>query len=78
MTPREAAIEGFLQGGAWKGARRLPFAHDASFRRYFRLAGGPRPALLMDGHGAGSRATSTGWAFPRRRSTRPTRRRGCS
>ena len=48
MTPREAVIEGFLQGGAWKGAQRLPFAHDASFRRYFRLDGGPRPALLMD------------------------------
>ncbi len=48
MTPREAAIEMFLSGGAWKGAQRRPFAHDASFRRYFRLAGGPKPALLMD------------------------------
>ena len=48
MTPREAAIETFLSSGAWKGAQRLPFAHDASFRRYFRLTGGPRPALLMD------------------------------
>ncbi len=48
MTPREAAIEQFLSAGAWKGAQRRPFAHDASFRRYFRLAGGPKPALLMD------------------------------
>lgn len=48
MTPREAAIEMFLSCGAWKGAQRRPFAHDASFRRYFRLIGGPRPALLMD------------------------------
>jgi aminoglycoside/choline kinase family phosphotransferase len=48
MTPREAAIELFLSEGAWKSAQRRPFAHDASFRRYFRLSGGPRPALLMD------------------------------
>jgi aminoglycoside/choline kinase family phosphotransferase len=48
MTPREAAIELFLSAGAWKSAQRRPFAHDASFRRYFRLNGGPRPALLMD------------------------------
>ena len=48
MTPREAAIEQFLSAGAWKGAQRRPFAHDASFRRYFRLSGGPKPALLMD------------------------------
>jgi len=48
MTLREAAIEQFLSAGAWKAAQRKPFAHDASFRRYFRLAGGPKPALLMD------------------------------
>jgi len=48
MTPREAAIELFLSAGAWKSAQRRPFAHDASFRRYFRLTGGPKPALLMD------------------------------
>jgi hypothetical protein len=48
MTAREAAIEMFLGAGAWKGVQRKPFAHDASFRRYFRLSGGPRPALLMD------------------------------
>lgn len=48
MTPREAAIEQFLSAGAWRGAQRRPFAHDASFRRYYRLAGGPWPALLMD------------------------------
>jgi N-acetylmuramate 1-kinase len=48
MTPREAVIGQFLSAGAWKSAQRRPFAHDASFRRYFRLAGGPAPALLMD------------------------------
>lgn len=48
MTPREAAIDLFLSAGAWKSAQRRPFAHDASFRRYFRLNGGPKPALLMD------------------------------
>ena len=48
MTAREAAIELFLSAGAWKSAPRRPFAHDASFRRYFRLNGGPKPALLMD------------------------------
>jgi len=48
MTPREAAIGLFLSAGAWKAAQRRPFAHDASFRRYFRLSGGPRAALLMD------------------------------
>jgi hypothetical protein len=47
-TPREAAIEQFLSAGAWKAAQRRPFAHDASFRRYFRLGGGPKAALLMD------------------------------
>ncbi len=48
MTPREAAIEMFLSAGAWKSAQRRPFAHDASFRRYYRLTGGAKPALLMD------------------------------
>ena len=27
---------------------REPLAQDASFRRYLRLTGGPRPAVLMD------------------------------
>jgi aminoglycoside/choline kinase family phosphotransferase len=48
MTPREAAIERFLAAGPWRSAARRPLAHDASFRRYFRLTGGPDPALLMD------------------------------
>lgn len=48
MTPREDEIEAFLAAGAWRSALRRPFASDASFRRYFRLSGGPEPALLMD------------------------------
>jgi len=45
---RAAAIDRFVAGGAWRAARRLPMGGDASFRRYVRLVGGPRPALLMD------------------------------
>jgi hypothetical protein len=48
MTPRDAEIETFLAAGEWKRAVRRPHAADASFRRYFRLSGGPAPALLMD------------------------------
>ncbi|MGH7003733.1 MAG: aminoglycoside phosphotransferase family protein [Alphaproteobacteria bacterium] len=48
MTPREGEIEAFLAAGEWRRAVRHPFAADASFRRYFRLSGGPKPALLMD------------------------------
>ncbi|TCZ54665.1 aminoglycoside phosphotransferase family protein [Roseicella aquatilis] len=38
----------FLAAHGYAGAERIPLAADASFRRYVRLAGGPRPALLMD------------------------------
>lgn len=40
--------EGFLRANGFGAARRLPLPADASFRRYERLVGGPRPALLMD------------------------------
>ena len=32
----------------FQAARRAPLAQDASFRRYWRLTGGPVPAVLMD------------------------------
>ena len=46
---REALIAAFL-GTPWlrRRARTEPLAQDASFRRYLRLTGGPRPAVLMD------------------------------
>jgi hypothetical protein len=40
--------EGFLAAHGYAAARREPLVADASFRRYVRLHGGPRPALLMD------------------------------
>jgi len=48
MTPREAAIADFLARHGYGAARAEPLAQDASFRRYLRLTGGPRPAILMD------------------------------
>ncbi len=45
---REQAGLAFLAGTDWRGARMTALSGDASFRRYFRLAGGPSPALLMD------------------------------
>jgi N-acetylmuramate 1-kinase len=48
MTDRDAAIGGFLRRHGFADATRLPLAGDASVRRYERLAGGPRPAVLMD------------------------------
>ncbi|WP_338664245.1 phosphotransferase [Pararoseomonas sp. SCSIO 73927] len=47
MTP-----DAFLAAHGYAGARRAPLPGDAGHRRYLRLAGGPRPALLMDGSGA--------------------------
>jgi hypothetical protein len=44
---REGA-EAFLAAHGFAGAAREPLPADASFRRYVRLLGGPRPALLMD------------------------------
>lgn len=48
MSGREDRIVAFLAANGWGAARRAPLAGDASFRRYERLHGGPRPALLMD------------------------------
>ena len=48
MTDRAALIRSFLDAAGWGGARRATLAGDASFRRYDRLTGGPRPAVLMD------------------------------
>lgn len=38
----------FLAAHGYGAAERHPLPGDASFRRYVRLTGGPRPALLMD------------------------------
>ncbi len=38
----------FLRAHGFGDAARHPLPGDASFRRYVRLTGGPRPALLMD------------------------------
>ena len=45
---RDAQIAGFLARHGYAGARAAPLAQDASFRRYLRLSGGLRPAVLMD------------------------------
>lgn len=45
---RRAQIEAFLAQTDWANAPPLALTSDASFRRYFRLQGGPTPALLMD------------------------------
>ncbi len=45
---RDAEIAGFLARHGFAGARSAPLAQDASFRRYLRLTGGTRPAVLMD------------------------------
>ncbi|MGG5810190.1 aminoglycoside phosphotransferase family protein [Falsiroseomonas sp. CW058] len=43
-----ASATDFLAAQGWAAARVEPLPADASFRRYARLHGGPRPALLMD------------------------------
>ena len=48
MAERGALIDAFLGGSPWNKAKRDPLAGDASFRRYERLRGGPKPAMLMD------------------------------
>jgi N-acetylmuramate 1-kinase len=48
MIEREAQIEAFLRAAGFACARREPLAGDASVRRYQRLHGGPRPAVLME------------------------------
>ena len=45
---RETLIAEFLARSGYAQARAEPLAQDASFRRYLRLIGGPRPAVLMD------------------------------
>lgn len=45
---RQDRIGAFLQGTGFEQARIEPLAQDASFRRYWRLTGGPTPAVLMD------------------------------
>ncbi len=48
MSDRERQITGFLAAAGWGNAARRALANDASFRRYERLADGPRRAILMD------------------------------
>ena len=43
-----AAAPAFLAAHGWDGARILPLAGDASFRRYFRVVRGGDTAVLMD------------------------------
>lgn len=43
-----AAAPAFLADHGWAGAAILPLAGDASFRRYFRVVGDGRSAVLMD------------------------------
>lgn len=45
---RSHCIAAFLAEQGYAGAKAAPLAQDASFRRYLRLAGGPKPAVLMD------------------------------
>jgi len=45
---REALIAAFLASHGYAEARAVPLVQDASFRRYLRLTGGPRAAVLMD------------------------------
>ncbi len=47
MIPPAAAPD-FLDRHGWGGAKILPLAGDASFRRYFRVARGRDRAVLMD------------------------------
>jgi len=48
MSERSARIEEFLARAGWAGVPRRRLAGDASFRRYERLQGGARRAVLMD------------------------------
>ena len=45
---RQQAIVGFLDATGWGGTRVMPFAGDASFRRYYRLGDNSGSAVLMD------------------------------
>ena len=46
MRGRE--MRGFLDAAGWEGIVPVPLAGDASFRRYYRLCGRGRRAVLMD------------------------------
>ena len=46
MRGRE--MRGFLDAAGWEGIMLVPLAGDASFRRYYRLCGRGRRAVLMD------------------------------
>jgi N-acetylmuramate 1-kinase len=48
VMTREAGIAAFLAAHGFGSALQKVLPQDASFRRYIRLIGGPRPALLMD------------------------------
>ena len=45
---RDDQITLFLAANGYDAAQTAPLAQDASFRRYLRVTGGPRPAVLMD------------------------------
>ena len=45
-------LDPFLSAHGFGGAARAALPGDAGHRRYLRLAGGPRPAILMDGSAA--------------------------
>ena len=45
---RAGSIQSLLDGAGFGAAAYTYLAADASFRRYARVTGGPRPALLMD------------------------------
>ncbi len=49
---REALARAFLDQAGFGAATMTPLAGDASTRSYRRIAGGPRPAVLMDAPGA--------------------------
>src|SRR3954452_16943810 len=45
---RKRAMAAFLAACGWESVRPTPLAGDASFRRYYRLGGDSRRAILMD------------------------------
>jgi aminoglycoside/choline kinase family phosphotransferase len=48
MSDRTGEAREFLKRAGWGGATLTPLAGDASTRRYFRVSGGARKAMLMD------------------------------
>jgi N-acetylmuramate 1-kinase len=45
---RRQAMTAFLDASGWDGLALVPLAGDASFRRYYRVGGSGRTAVLMD------------------------------